>query len=197
VIGHFSYYRKDPDDVRSHAEWGGGALLDIGCYPVTISRWLFGEEPLDVVAAIEQDPDLGVDRLTSGILRFRAGHASFTCAGQLSLWQRVQVFGTKGRIDVEIPFNTPAARPSRLYIDDGRGLAGEGIETLEFPAVNQYTLQADAFARAVRGEGEVPVPLEDAIANMQILDALVRSGRSGRWERTGTGASGPALAADT
>jgi predicted dehydrogenase len=185
ITGHFSYNRRDPKDIRSRVEWGGGALLDIGCYPITLSRWLFGAEPLDVVAQIERDPDLKIDRLASALLRFPTGQASFSCAGQLVPYQRMQIFGTQARIEVEIPFNAPADRPARILIDDGRGLHGEGIETIELPAADQYALQADWFADAVHGLASVPVSVEDAIANMAVLDALFRSGETRRWEKVG------------
>jgi predicted dehydrogenase len=184
VTGHFSYYRVDPTDIRSRPEWGGGALMDIGCYPVMLSRWLFGAEPEAVVAMIERDPSSGVDRLTSGMLRFATGQATFTCSGQLVSHQRMQLFGTTGRIDVEIPFNAPPDRPVRILVDDGRELGGAG-EAIDVPAVDQYALQADRFAEAVRGVGAVPVPLEDAVGNMAVLDALFRSADSGRWEAPG------------
>jgi predicted dehydrogenase len=183
IVGHFSYYRRDPNDVRSRVDWGGGVLLDIGCYPTTLSRWLFAAEPDDVVGLLERDPEFGTDRLVSALLRFPSGQAVFTVAGQLVSHQRMQVLGTRGRIDVEIPFNTPSDRPSRVFVDDGSDLSGSGIETLEFPAVDQYTLMADRFADAVRGAGPVPVPLEDAVPNMAVLDALFRSAETGRWER--------------
>ena len=182
VAGHFSYSRRDPDDVRSRVEWGGGVLLDIGCYPITLSRWLFGTEPQDVVASLERDPELGVDRLCGAILRFADGQCSFTCAGQLALHQRMQLIGTRGRIDVEVPFNAPADRPSVIRLDDGRDLTGGGLQSFEIPAANQYTLQGEHFARAVRGQGDVPVSVDDAIANMAVIDALFASAESGRWE---------------
>ena len=182
VTGHFSYYRRDPTDIRNRVEWGGGALMDVGCYPITLSRWLFGAEPEAVVALVERDPDFGVDRLTSALLRFPTGQATFTCAGQLVPHQRVQVLGTRGRIEVEIPFNPPPDRESRLRVDDGRDLGGGGVETMVFPPVDQFTLQADRFAEAVRGVGSVPVPLEDSVANMAVIDALFRSTETGRWE---------------
>jgi predicted dehydrogenase len=182
VSGHFSYFRIDPNDIRSVAEWGGGGMYDIGCYPITLSRWIFAEEPLEAVALIERDPGMGVDRLASAMLRFPSGQATFTCATQLVPHQRMRVFGTRARIEVEIPFNAPIDRPSRIFIDDGRDLHGSGIETIEFPAVDQYTLQGDEFSRAVRGVGQVPVPLEDSVANMMVIDALFRSAQSGRWE---------------
>jgi len=182
VAGHFSYYRRDPTDIRSRADWGGGALLDIGCYPINISRWIFGAEPLEVAAQIERDPDMGVDRLVSALLRFPSGQASFTCAGQLVPYQRVQIFGTTGRIEVEIPFNAPPDRACRIFLDDGRRLADESAEVIEFPVVDQYALQADRFSEAVRGMGDVAVPLEDAIANMAVIDAVFRAAESKRWE---------------
>ncbi len=183
VHGHFSYYRRDPNDVRSKVEWGGGVLLDIGCYPVTLSRWLFDAEPTGVAATLERDPEFKVDRLVSALLRFPAGQASFTVAGQAAHHQRMQVLGTTGRIEVEIPFNPPPDHRARIFVDDGRDLRGAGVETITFDPVNQFTLQGDRFSEAVRGRGSVPVPLEDAIANMAVLDALFRSAESGRWER--------------
>lgn len=182
VVGHFSYFRREPADIRSHTEWGGGALMDIGCYPITLSRWLFGEEPTDVVGVFDRDPELHIDRLTSGLLQFPSGQASFTCATQLVAHQRVQVYGTEGRIEIEIPFNAPPDLECRIFIDDGSRLAGASAETITLPAVDQYRLQAERFSEAVRGVGVVPVSLEDAIGNMAVIDALFRSGKTGRWE---------------
>ncbi|NOT06662.1 MAG: Gfo/Idh/MocA family oxidoreductase [Gemmatimonadales bacterium] len=182
IVGHFSYPPRLTSDIRAKPEWGGGALLDIGCYPLAIARWLFGAEPARVIAQIERDPVLGVDRLASGLLDFPGGQGSFTCSGAVALHQSVQIYGTRGRIEVPIPFNPPADRSSRILIDDGRDLAGGGVETIEIPAANQYQLQGEQFSRAIRGEGEVPVTLEDAIGNMTVLDALFRSAESGRWE---------------
>lgn len=183
VVGHFSYYRRDPSDIRSRVDWGGGVLLDIGCYPITLSRWLFGAEPVAVTGQIDRDPELGVDRLVSGLLRFPTGQASFTCAGQMVPYQRMQMFGTTGRIEVEIPFNAPPDRACRILVDDGSQLGGASAEVMTFPVVDQYTLQADRFSDAVRGMGEVPVPLEDAIANMTVIDAVFRAAEHQRWER--------------
>ena len=183
VHGHFSYYRRDPNDVRSKPEWGGGVLLDIGCYPVTLSRWLYNAEPVAVAAELERDPEFRVDRLVSALLEFPAGQASFTVAGQAAHHQRMQILGTKGRIEVEIPFNPPPDHAARLFVDDGRDLKGAGIETITLEPANQFTLQGDRFSEAVRGRGTVPVPLEDAIANMAVLDALFRAADTGRWER--------------
>ncbi len=185
VTGHFSYYRRDPNDIRSRPEWGGGALMDIGCYPITISRWLFDAEPVEAVALVEHDPDMHVDRMVSAILRFEAGQATFSCASQLVFYQTMQIFGTVGRIAAEIPFNPPSDGECRILVDDGRDLVGGGIETITFPPVDQYALQADRFSEAVRGIGKVPVSLENAIGNMAVIDALFRSAETKQWEPIG------------
>lgn len=183
IVGHFSYYRRDPNDIRSRIDWGGGALMDIGCYPITISRWMFDAEPVEVLAQIEHDPEMQIDRLVSGLMRFDHGQATFTCAGQLVPYQRMHVFGTYGRIEVQIPFNAPNDRPTRIFVDDGRDLTGENAETIEIPAADQYQLQGERFSEAVRGLGAVPSTMENAIHNMAVIDALFRSAQSGHWER--------------
>ena len=184
VAGHFAYFRRDPNDVRSVPEWGGGGLMDVGCYPITMSRWLFGEEPDAVIGIIDRDPELRVDRIASGLMRFPSGgQATFTSAMQLVHYQRMQLHGTSGRIEVQIPFNAPNDRPTRIFVDDGREVGDRSAETIEFPIVDQYTLQGDNFSAAVRGEGSVPVSVEDAVANMAVIDAIFRSADTGKWER--------------
>jgi predicted dehydrogenase len=173
VTGHFSYSRRKRTDIRSNPDWGGGALMDIGCYPIFISRWMFGTEPVDVAGMIEMDSEFGVDRLTTASLRFPNGHAAFSCSGQLVPYQRVQLFGERGRIEVEIPFNAPPDRACRIFVDDGSKLGGASAVTIEIAAVNQYTLQADRFSEAVRGVASVAVSLEDAIGNMSVIDRLL------------------------
>ncbi len=182
VTGHFSYSRRDPNDIRSRAEWGGGALMDIGCYPITLSRFLFGTEPTEVIGQIERDPDMKVDRLASALLRFPNGQATFACSGQLVAYQKMLMYGTTGRIEVEIPFNAPADRPCRAFIDDGSQLGGLAATPIEFDAVDQYALQAGRFGDAIRGVGEAPASIDDAIANMAVIDAVFRSAETRRWE---------------
>ena len=182
VTGHFSYFRRDAGDIRSRLDWGGGALMDVGCYPITLSRWLFGEEPTAVIATIERDPEWKVDRLTSALLRFPSGQASFTCATQLVHHESMQMFGTEGRIELPVPFTPAPAHECRIIIDAGQQPGGAGAETITLPAVDQYRLQGERFSEAVRGVGTVPVALEDAIGNMSVIDALFRSADSGRWE---------------
>ncbi len=190
VQGLFSYQLRDPANVRSRVEWGGGALLDVGCYPVTLSRWLYGAEPLEVAATLERDPELKVDRLVSAVLRFPAGQASFTVAGQAALSQRMLILGSAGRIEVEVPFNPPHERRARVLVDDGRDLVGAGVEVLSFEPVNQFALQGDRFREAVRRGTPPPVPLEDALANMAVLDAVFRAAETGRWEEVDAGPRG-------
>ena len=182
ATGFFSYTNVDPLNIRNRPEVGGGAIWDIGCYPVTTSRMVFGTEPGRVAAAIGRDPQFGTDRLSSFILEFPQGHAIFTCSTQLVPYQRMQFMGTKGRIEMEIPFNAPPDRPSRILIDDGGELSGSGISTETFETGDQYTWQADAFARAVRGEAAVAVPLEDSLKQVAVLSAIFKAAESGRWE---------------
>jgi predicted dehydrogenase len=183
IVGAFSYFNRDPNNVRNVAEWGGGGMMDIGCYPITTSRWIFGQEPLRVTGVMEKDPEFGTDRLSSVMMEFPAGQAIFTCSTQLVPYQRMEFLGTKGRIEIEIPFNAPNDRPTRIFIDDGRDVFGAGIRTETIPTCDQYTIQGDAFSRAIREGGEVPVPLEDAIANMAVIEAVFRAAGSGRWEK--------------
>jgi predicted dehydrogenase len=176
----FSYFNRDPGNVRHKVEWGGGGLLDIGCYPITMSRFIFAEEPTRVAGVLRRDPDFGTDRLSSAILEFPSGQSIFTCSTQSAYFQRMHFLGASGRVEVEIPWNAPNDRPCRIFISDTTAGAPK-VE--EFPIVDQYTIQGDEFSRAIRGEREVPVPLEDAIKNMAVIEAIFRAAESGRWER--------------
>jgi predicted dehydrogenase len=182
IVSIFSYFNRDPKNVRNIASIGGGAVFDIGCYPITMARFLFEREPARVAAAIERDPEMHTDRLSSALLDFAPGQAIFTCSTQLVPFQRMQVLGTKGRIDMEIPYNIPPDRPSRIFVDDGSELGGRSARAEEFATVDQYTIQGDAFSRAIQEDGEVPVPLENALGNMKVIDAVFRAGESGSWE---------------
>ena len=182
ITGAFSYFNRDAANIRNVLAWGGGALMDIGCYPIATSRFIFGAEPSRVVALVERDPDFQTDRLASAILDFSAGQVIFTCSTQMVPYQRMQFLGTKGRIEIEIPFNAPNERPCRIFVDDGRDVFGGGLSTESFPTCDQYTVQGDAFSQAIRGHGDVPVPLEDALHNMAVIEAIFRSAETGRWE---------------
>jgi predicted dehydrogenase len=180
----FSYFNDNPDNVRNQADIGGGGLYDIGCYAIATARFIFAGEPERVIAAFAKDPQFGTDRLASALAVFPQNRQlSFVCSTQLVPYQRVQICGTRGRIEIEIPFNAPPQSPTRLFVDNGSDLAGAGISIETFPACDQYSLQAHAFARAVLGEAPWPYPIEDAVSNMRVIDALFRSGESGRWEQ--------------
>jgi predicted dehydrogenase len=182
----FAYDNRDPENIRNRPETGGGALLDIGCYGIVSGRFSFETEPQRVVSLIDRDSLFGTDRLSSVIADFGAGRQlTFTVATQLGAHQRVTLAGTQGRIEILIPFNAPQMEATRILIDNGSELGGASTVEEIIPAVDQYAEEADAFARAVLGETELPYGVEDAIANMQILDAIFRSEQSGRWETTG------------
>lgn len=183
IVSEFSYFNRDARNIRNIPEYGGGAVMDIGCYPIVMSRFFFEREPLRVAALVERDPEMGIDRLSSALLDFGAGQALFTCGTQVVAFQRMQVLGTKGRVELEIPYNIPPDRPSRIFIDDGSQLAGRSARVEEFPVCDQYTTQGDAFSKAIQEGGEVPVTLEDAAANMAVIEAVLRAGESGAWER--------------
>lgn len=180
IVCVFSYFNRDPKNVRNKVDWGGGGLLDIGCYPITLSRFVYGEEPVRVAGTLERDPDFGTDRLASAILEFPSGHAIFACRTQAAYYQRMHFLGTKGRVEIEIPFNAPKDRPCKIFVDD---LSGSEPRVEELPVCDQYTIQGDLFSRAVRGDGEVPSSIEDAVKNMAVIEAVFRAAESGKWER--------------
>ena len=183
IAGHYSYFNRDAANIRNNPEIGGGGLLDIGCYPITTSRLIYGEEPSRVVSLIERDPEMKVDRLASVILDFPSGHAIFTCSTQVVPYQRMNLVGTKGRIEIEIPFNAPNDRPCRIFVDDSGDLSGKTIRTETFPVCDQYTIQGDLFSRAIREGLEAPVPVGDGVKNMAVIEAAFRSAASGKWEQ--------------
>jgi len=181
VTGFFSYNNTDPANIRNQLESGGGGIYDIGCYLIHASRYAFGRQPNRVVACLDRDPQFQTDRLASAILEFPEGHSIFTCSTQLIPYQRIHFLGTRGRIELEVPFNAPPDRPSRLFIDISGDLSGSGISTEIFPVGDQYTAQGEAFAKAVREGTDVPVSIEDAIGNMAVIEAVFESARTGQW----------------
>lgn len=176
VHSFFSYYLDDPTNIRNILEAGGGTMMDIGCYAISFARFIFDAEPKRIMGIVEFDPKLKTDRLASGILDFGNGTSTFTCSTQLSPYQRVHIFGTTGRIEIEIPANAPVDRPCRIWLErDGK------IEEITFEISNQYTLQGDLFSQAVLDNTEVPTPIEDGIANMKAIEAIFSSAKSGAW----------------
>lgn len=179
----FSYTNTDPANIRNIADLGGGALYDIGCYPIVAGRFFFECEPRRAVALFDRDPRFGTDRLTSAMLDFGDGRQlAFTVSTQCTPYQRIQLCGSTRRIELQIPVNAPQGQQALLFVDDGTSLAGAGIRTETIPASDQYMLQGEAFSRAVRGEMALPYGVDDAICNMRVIDALFRSEKSGRWE---------------
>ena len=178
----FSYFNTNPDNIRNHLDQGGGALYDIGCYAITTARYLFEAEPQRVIALIDRDPSFGTDRTISALLDFGAGRRLvFTASTQCVPYQRVQIIGEKKRIEVKIPFNAPAGKSTDVLTDDGSALDGAGIDTRTIAACDQYGLQGDAFSRAIRTQSPLPWGIDDAVANMRVIDALFASEKSGAW----------------
>lgn len=173
ITGFFSYFNPDPTNIRNQLDLGGGGLMDIGCYPITISRFMYETEPSRVLGLIERDAATGTDTLTSAVLDFPNGRSTFTCSTRLAPYQRMIFHGTEGRIEVLIPFNAPNDVPTRILLND---------ETIEFPICDQYEIQGSLFSRAIRENSEQPIPLEDAINNMAVIDAVFRSATTSQWE---------------
>jgi len=176
IHSFFSYFNNDPDNVRNKPGIGGGGLMDIGCYNISLSRFIFDEEPRRVLGVLEYDPNFKTDRISSGILDFGRGTAVFTCSTQLAPYQRVNIFGDAGRVEIEIPFNAPPDRACKMWHETPAGL-----EEITFDICDQYTIQGDLFSLAVINDTPVPTPLEDAVANMKVIEAVVESGGSAKW----------------
>jgi predicted dehydrogenase len=176
VQSWYSYYNDDPSNIRNIRDFGGGALFDIGCYNVNLSRLLFGGEPMRVEASIVRDPASGVDILTSGLLEFEGGVATFTCSTRAEDDQRVHIYGTEGRISIEIPFNIPPDRPTHVFVTRGGDPpVNPATERLTFEAADPYTVEAERFAAAVRNGGPAPVPPADAVANLRVIERLLEA----------------------
>jgi len=179
----FCYSNTDPGNIRNKADIGGGGLYDIGCYPITAGRYFFEAEPRRAIALVDRDPAFGTDRLTSVLLDFGSGrHLDFTVSTQCAPFQRTQICGSRGRIEIQIPVNAPQGGKTLLFLDDGSALDGSSVRTETLPESDQYQLQGEVFSRAIRGEIPLPYGVEDAVRNMRVIDALFRSEKSGRWE---------------
>jgi predicted dehydrogenase len=172
----FNYFLDDPANVRNQADIGGGGVLDVGCYAVSLSRLVFEAEPRRVFATMDIDPRFKTDRLAAGILEFERGFATFTCSTQLADFQRVNLLGTEGQVELELPFNPPPEKPACIRLQNARGIC-----QFELELCDQYTLQGDRFSQAILDNAPLPTSLEDAIANMAVIDALFLSARSGSW----------------
>jgi predicted dehydrogenase len=180
VDSWFSYFNDDPANIRNIRDVGGGALYDIGCYTINLSRMLFGSEPLRVEASVTRDPGSGVDVLTSGLLTFPGGVATFTCSTRVEPDQRVDIYGTRGRISIPIPFNIPPDRPTQvLVIAGGDPPVSPATEVMTIATADPYAVEAERFAAAVRAGGPVPVPPQDAVANLRVIERVFEVGETG------------------
>jgi predicted dehydrogenase len=173
----FAYYNDDASNIRNIAEIGGGGMMDIGCYPISLSRFIFDAEPAHVFGSAEFDPAFKTDRLASVILDFESGTSAFTCSTQLAPYQRVHIFGDQGRVEIEIPFNAPPDRPCKMWHQ-----RGSEIEEITFDICDQYGIQGDLFSRSILDDTLVPTPIADAVGNMKVIEAVFRSSESGNWE---------------
>ncbi|MBN01655.1 MAG: NAD-binding protein [Planctomycetaceae bacterium] len=175
IQSFFSYYNDDPNNIRNQADIGGGGLMDIGCYNISLSRFIFGDEPKSVMGVVETDPQFETDRMASGVMVFEGGTSTFTCSTQLTPYQRVNLFGIDGRVEIEIPFNAPPDRPCRMWLQQGSDVAEITLDTTD-----QYTVQGELMSLAILNDTLVPTPLTDAVANMRVIEAIKESGQAGR-----------------
>jgi predicted dehydrogenase len=179
IHAFFSYFNIDAANIRNQPEVGGGALMDIGCYCISFPRYIFGTEPKQVVSLVDRDPVMQTDRITSGILDFGDGKsATFTCSTQLEPYQRVHIFGTKGKLEIEIPVNAPPDAHAKMWLQ-----INKVVEEITLVPVNQYTLQGDAFAKAIINDTAIPTPLTDAVNNMKVIDAILTSATEKAWAK--------------
>lgn len=181
IVGYFSFFNDDPTNIRNVKAWGGGGILDIGCYLVNTARMIFEAEPRRVCALVEEASDMGVDWMASMILDFGGRHAVGTCSTQLAHAQRITIAGTLGRVEIEIPFNAPPDRPCRIFVEDSPPGSVPDRHAIEFEICDQYTIQGDLFSRAAIEGTAAPYPLEDSVKNMRVIDALFRSSATGSW----------------
>jgi predicted dehydrogenase len=176
IQSFFSYYNDDPNNIRNQKDAGGGGMMDIGCYCVSLSRFIFGKEPQSAIGKVEFDDNFGVDQIASGILDFGIGTSTFTCSTQLTPYQRVNILGTEAGIEIEIPFNAPTDAPTKVWLHS-KG----GKEEIVFDVANQYTIQGDLFSQAILNNTNIPTPLEDAVNNMKAIEAIFESSAKGQW----------------
>jgi len=174
VQSWFSYYNDDPANIRNIREVGGGALYDVGCYSVNLSRMLFGAEPLRVEASMVREPSGGVDVLTSALMEFDTGVATFTCSIRAEDDQRVHIYGTEGRISIDIPFNIPPDQPTRIRLSHGGDPpVAPDSEVMTFETMDPYSVEATALAEAVLDDVPLPVDPDDAVANLRVIERII------------------------
>ncbi|TCO10918.1 Gfo/Idh/MocA family protein [Natronoflexus pectinivorans] len=174
----FSYNNPSPGNIRNIEEYGGGALMDIGCYAVSVPRFLLGKEPSRVLSLVTRHPEFKTDMHTSGILDFDESRASFYVSTLSEPFQKVDIIGTSGSITVHLPFNTYVDVPAEVSIS-----SSTGSRIIKFPPSDAYGLMFDAFAEALINEQPMPVETMDAVNNMKVIDALKKSAQSNVWKQ--------------
>jgi predicted dehydrogenase len=176
IQSFFSYFLDDPTNIRNIAEIGGGGLMDIGCYSISLSRFIFGKEPTRVCSIMEYDPEFKTDFLSSAMMDFGNGTSTFSCGTKLVPYQSVNIFGSLGRIEIEIPFNPSPDKTTRMWVH-----LGNNSEEIKFDNCDQYTIQGELFSEAILKDTPVPTSLKDAVANIAVIDAIVKSSKERQW----------------
>jgi predicted dehydrogenase len=177
IQSFFSYYNIDPHNIRNKKEIGGGGMMDIGCYCISLARFIFGKEPQRVLGMVEYDPVLQTDRMASGVLDFSTGTSTFTCSTQLVPYQWVNIMGTDARLEIEMPFNPMPDSQTRVWLHTKKS-----SREMVFNATDQYTIQGDLFSQAILNNEPVPTPLTDAVNNMKVIEAVFESAEAGVWK---------------
>lgn len=182
VAGAFSYFNKDPGNMRNQRDLGGGGLPDIGVYPTVTTRLVTGAELQRVQATVERDPDFGTDCYASVKADFGEFEMSFYCSTQMALRQHMAFHGENGFIEVTAPFNSGDYGHATVILHNQ---THDGAETFRFPGVRQYRLMAETFVRAAQGEpadSDRPVfSLENSVLNQKMIDAIFRAGDADGW----------------
>lgn len=183
IQSFFSYNNQDPANIRNKVEWGGGGLMDIGCYPIVAGRFFFEADPVRAIAIFSRHPEWGTDVVTGGMLDFGGGrHLTFSVSTQLARAQQLTIWGPDARLTIPVPYNAQPDEPNVFFIDNGESLTGATAKHHVMDLSDQYTRITEDFSRAILGEIPLPYDMNDARANMRIIDALFRSEASGKWE---------------
>jgi len=176
IQSFFSFFDDNPNSIVNNKEYGGGSLMDIGCYPISLSRLIFNSEPEKVFGSIEYHPQFGVDTAATALMKFKEGTSSFFSSIQVEERQQAQIFGTEGKIEFEIPFNPIADKLSKIFLHHNNK-----TEEIIIEPCDQYAIQADLLSLAIINDTKVPTPLEDAVDNMKVIENIIESDKLGRW----------------
>lgn len=162
----------DKGNIRFKKEWGGGSIYDVGAYPISVGRLLLGREPHAVtVQALFSPEHDDVDMMASGLIEYDNGVGlTFDCGMWAQFRNQLEILGSDGRIEVPSAFVGHA---------DFVVHSNDTSRTETFPELNAFTLQVDQFANAIHGHEALRFPSQDAVLNMKVIDACIRSAREG------------------